>query len=72
MIGAMATDPRVDGYLAGLPLAQRDLLQHLREQVARIVPEAEETISHAMPAFRYDGRFSSRTPPGNDIAACTR
>jgi uncharacterized protein YdhG (YjbR/CyaY superfamily) len=57
MIGEMATDPRVDGYLAGLPQAQRDLLQHVREQVRRVVPEAEETISYAMPAFRYDGRF---------------
>lgn len=53
----MTTDPRVDAYLEGLPTDQRALLQHLREVVAAAVPDAEETISYGMPAFRRGKRF---------------
>jgi len=53
----MAADPRVEAYLAALPPAQRELLEHLRAVIARVVPDAEETISYGMPAFRRDGRF---------------
>jgi uncharacterized protein YdhG (YjbR/CyaY superfamily) len=53
-----AVAPRtVDEYLASLPVDQRDLLQGLRERIARLVPDATETISYGMPAFRLDGRF---------------
>lgn len=57
MIEAMATDPRVDAYLAELPQGQRDALQHLRERIRRVVPGAEETISYGMPAFKHRGTF---------------
>lgn len=53
----MAPDSRIDSYLANLPENQRDLLQRLRTQVARAVPNAQETISYGMPAFKLDGRF---------------
>jgi uncharacterized protein YdhG (YjbR/CyaY superfamily) len=53
----MASDPRVDAYLATLPADQRELLQRLRAQIARVVPRAVETISYAMPAYKLDGRF---------------
>ena len=43
--------------MANLPADQRDLLQRLRAQVARLVPNAQETISYGMPAFKLDGRF---------------
>jgi uncharacterized protein YdhG (YjbR/CyaY superfamily) len=46
----------IDGKLAGLPADQRELLQELRETIAETAPEAEDTISYAMPAFRYRGR----------------
>jgi uncharacterized protein YdhG (YjbR/CyaY superfamily) len=55
--GPMTPDPRVDAYLAKLPPEHRELLEHLRGVVARVVPDAEETISYGMPAFRRDGRF---------------
>ena len=29
----------------------------MREVIARVVPDAEETISYGMPAFRRGGRF---------------
>ncbi len=53
----MSTDPAVDAYLAALPPDHRALLQRLREQIARVVPEAVETISYGMPAFKVGGRF---------------
>jgi uncharacterized protein YdhG (YjbR/CyaY superfamily) len=53
----MATDPRVDDYLAKLPADQQQLLGALRHRVAELVPEAVETISYGMPAFRIGGRF---------------
>ena len=53
----MQTDPRVDAYLAALPAEQRDLLQALRERVVALAPEAVDTISYAMPAFRLGDRF---------------
>ena len=53
----MAHDSRIDGCLAALPADQRELLQRLRAQIGRLVPEAEETISYSMPAFKFDGRF---------------
>lgn len=51
------SDPRVDDYLARLPGDQRELLQTLRSDVARLVPDAVETISYGMPAFKVNGRF---------------
>jgi uncharacterized protein YdhG (YjbR/CyaY superfamily) len=55
------TDPTtastwIDARLAGLPAEQRTALQTLRETIAAAAPEAEETISYAMPAFRYHRR----------------
>ena len=53
----MTKDPRVDVYLAALPAEQRELLQALRERVAALAPEAVDTISYGMPAFRLRDRF---------------
>jgi uncharacterized protein YdhG (YjbR/CyaY superfamily) len=53
----MAHDARIDAYLASLPAAHREMLQRLRVQVGRLVPEAVETISYGMPAFKLRGRF---------------
>ena len=47
----------IDARLAGFPSAQRDVLQQLREAIAKAAPEAEEVVSYAMPAFRYRGRM---------------
>jgi uncharacterized protein YdhG (YjbR/CyaY superfamily) len=41
----MAQDPRIDAYLAALPADQQEALQRLREQIARVAPDAVETIS---------------------------
>lgn len=57
MYDAVVPDPRVDAYLDGLPVDQREVLSKLRADVARLVPDAVETISYGMPAFKVDGRF---------------
>ena len=58
IIGSMSErDPRVDAYLAALPPDQRQLLEGVRAAVRRLVPDAEDTISYDMPAFKLDGRF---------------
>jgi uncharacterized protein YdhG (YjbR/CyaY superfamily) len=52
----MLPDARIDSYLASLPADQREALQHLRAQIARLLRDASETISYGMPAFALDGR----------------
>ena len=42
-----------DAYLAARPDDQRACLQSLREQLAGLLPRAEEVISYAMPGFRF-------------------
>ena len=51
------SDPRVDAYLAAQPAEHRALLQALRERVAVLAPDADETISYGMPAFKLRNRF---------------
>ena len=53
----MAHDSPIDAYLATLPADQREMLQRLRAQIARLVPDAVETISYGMPALKLHGRF---------------
>jgi uncharacterized protein YdhG (YjbR/CyaY superfamily) len=72
-------DRRVDSYLAALPDPQRAQLQALRRRVAALAPDAIETISYGMPAFKlgtsfllsYAGwkRHSSLYPMPDDVLA---
>jgi uncharacterized protein YdhG (YjbR/CyaY superfamily) len=43
----------VDEYLAQVPDPQRAELDRIRAFVKQTVPEAEESISYMMPAFKY-------------------
>lgn len=52
----MADDSPIDAYLAALPADQREALQRLRAQTARLVPDAVETISYGIPTFKLHGR----------------
>ncbi len=45
----------IDAYLSGLGDEQRKVLEKLRRTITKIVPDAEECISYAMPAFRVGG-----------------
>jgi len=49
--------PGVEAYLARLPAEERQLLEHVREVIGNVVPDAEEAISYGMPTFRRGGRF---------------
>lgn len=45
----------IDEYLESVPDKFRDALEHIRQLVKSIAPEAEECISYSMPSFRYKG-----------------
>ncbi len=53
----MVTPASVDEYLAAIPEAPRAALEKLRATIKAAAPEATETISYQMPAFKLDGRF---------------
>jgi uncharacterized protein YdhG (YjbR/CyaY superfamily) len=46
----------VDGYLAALPEEQRVALEKLRRTIKASAPEAVESISYGISAFKYRGR----------------
>ena len=45
----------IDNYISQFPTDVRVVLQDVREAIRRAAPEAEETISYQMPAFRQHG-----------------
>jgi uncharacterized protein YdhG (YjbR/CyaY superfamily) len=47
----------VDNYLAALGDDQRAALEKLRKTIKAAAPDAVETISYQMPAFKIEGRF---------------
>jgi uncharacterized protein YdhG (YjbR/CyaY superfamily) len=53
----MATPTSVEEYMAALPEPERSTLERLRATIRVAAPEATETISYQMPAFRQQGRF---------------
>ena len=46
----------VDEYLAAAPEPQRSTLTRLRCDLRALLPEATETISYGMPAFKQGGK----------------
>jgi uncharacterized protein YdhG (YjbR/CyaY superfamily) len=57
MIPGMAGPPNVDAYLAALPHDQGSALENVRKTIKATAPDAVETISYQMPAFKLNGRF---------------
>lgn len=53
----MAAPTSVEDYLAALPDESRAALEKLRKTIKAAAPEATETISYQMPAFRDHGRL---------------
>ena len=45
----------IDAYVTASPPAARPALRRIREIVRGVAPDAEETISYRMPAFRGNG-----------------
>ena len=52
----MAHPSPIEAYLEALPPDGRPAVQRLREQVARLVPDAVEAISYGIPTFKLNGR----------------
>lgn len=55
-MAAPVTKPAMDAYLAKLPAPQREALQRLIDQITRVVPDAQETMSYGMPTIKVDGK----------------
>jgi len=53
----VATPTSVEDYLAAVPEKSRAALEKLRKTIKAAAPEATETISYQMPAFKDHGRF---------------
>ena len=53
----MGAAPTVEGYLASLEPDARVAMETIRRAVKSIAPEATETISYRMPAFKDRGRI---------------
>ena len=51
------TAASVSTYLAKLPAPRRASLQQLRRVIAAAAPDAEETMSYGIPAFKLEGRM---------------
>lgn len=65
----MSRDPRVDAYIAkAAPFAQ-PILQHVRERVHAVAPEAEETLKWSAPAYTVDGMILLITAAFKEHAA---
>ena len=47
--------PGIDSYISQFPADVQAVLQEVRETIRRAAPDAEETISYLMPAFRQNG-----------------
>ena len=46
----------IDDYLKKVPVEQRKLLEDLRKEMRRLLPDAEEAISYGRPCFKVDGK----------------
>jgi uncharacterized protein YdhG (YjbR/CyaY superfamily) len=44
----------IDEYIANFPKETQIILENIRTTIKKIVPESEETISYAMPAFKLN------------------
>ena len=53
----MNKDPRIDAYIAKAQPFARPILEHVRERVHRVVPQAEETLKWSAPSFTVGGKI---------------
>lgn len=53
---ALVAKRDVDRYLAALDEPKRSTLEDLRTSILEVVPQAEQTISYGMPAFKVSGK----------------
>jgi uncharacterized protein YdhG (YjbR/CyaY superfamily) len=46
----------IDDYLNKVPADKRKLLEDLRKEMRKLLPNAEEAISYVLPCFKVDGK----------------
>ena len=46
----------IDEYINGFPKETQELLKQIRMTIRKAAPEAEESISYGMPAFKMNGK----------------
>ena len=47
----------IDAYIAGFPVDVQEVLRQVRSTIRRAAPDAEETISYAIPTFKLAGKY---------------
>ncbi|POY37339.1 hypothetical protein C3K47_06120 [Solitalea longa] len=47
----------IDEYIAGFPKETQQVLEQIRATIKKVVPEAEEKISYAIPTFYLNGNL---------------
>ena len=47
----------IDEYIAGFPSDTQKVMQEIRTVIKNVVPDAEETISYAIPTFTLNGKY---------------
>lgn len=55
MVTARTAHTSIDAYIAASPPAVQPILRKIRSAIRKAAPDAEETISYQMPAFRQHG-----------------
>jgi uncharacterized protein YdeI (YjbR/CyaY-like superfamily) len=53
----VSRDPRFDAYIARAAPFARPILEHVRERVHAVAPEAEEVMKWSAPGFTIDGKI---------------
>ena len=47
----------IDAYISGFPKETQKILNEIRATIRKAAPEAEETISYAIPTFKLNGNL---------------
>ena len=47
----------IEEYIAGFPKETQEFLEQMRATIKKAAPDAEETISYAIPTFTLKGRY---------------
>lgn len=55
MVTSRRTPKDIDDYIGRFPQEVQQLLRKMRQTIQKAAPEAEETISYGIPAFKLNG-----------------
>ena len=47
----------IDEYISSFPIETQEILAQIRTAIKEVVPNAEETISYAIPTFKLNGSY---------------